>query len=225
MACRRLQKVTGGSPWKAPPVVLRGPMKERSTACLVHGSIDVNTWLRSPPSVDGARPPSCPSCGAAGRRLGAPIGMVGHGVRRRQVRGPTRFGEAPSVQIVIARRYRCRVCSRAVTVLPRGVIPGRQFHAAAIAFACLLLGLGRLALTAVRRRVAPGTTYEDGWPALRRWLRAIQTGRLLAFVRPWPVGLALAKCAERVATTVMAFAPYAVESAEERLFRGIALAA
>lgn len=204
------------------------PMKERSESCLVHRSIDVNIWVRSPPGVDEARPAKCPHCGEAGRPSGEPLGMVGHGMRRRQIRGPTRPGVAPSIEVILARRYRCRGCRRTATVVPKGVVAGRHYSATAIALACFLVGLCKLGLEEVRRRVAPGSTYEAGWPVVRRWLRAIHAGRLLPFVRPWPTdraALDLRRGAERVATTVMALAPGPHANDEERLFAGIALAA
>lgn len=151
--------------------------------------------------------------------------MVGHGTRSRQIRGPARYGDSPSVRVIFVRRYRCRPCGRATTVIPRGLIARRHYATAAIVLACFLLGLRGLDLAQVRRQVAPGTTYEDGWPVVRRWLSAIRAGRLLSFVRPWPDDLDLRHRAERVAATVMAFAPGPYANDEERLFAGIALAA
>ncbi len=61
-------------------------MKERSESCLVHRAIDVNSWLRATPGVDEARPSKCPRCGAAGRPIGGPISLIGHGMRSRQIK-------------------------------------------------------------------------------------------------------------------------------------------
>lgn len=105
---------------------------------------------------------------------------------------------------------------------------GRHYSAMAIALTCFLVGLCKLGLAEVRRRVAPGCTHEPGWPVVRRWLRAIRAGRLLPFVRPWSTDTAaldLRRGAERVAATAMAFAPGSYANDEERLFAGIALAA
>jgi len=73
--------------------------------------------------------------------------------------------------------------------------------------------------------VAPGQTFESGWPAVGRWLAAIQSGTMFPSVRPWPAGVERRRQAERVAATVMAFAPSGVEGDEARLFAGAALAA
>lgn len=200
-------------------------MKERSTSCLIHASIDVNSWTAAPPSVNDVRPSKCPHCGAAGRPSGQPIGMVGHGTRVRQVRGPTRFGGNAALQLVVARRYRCRSCSRTATVIPRGLVARRHYGAAAIAFTLFLVGMRRRALTDVRSVVAPGGTYEAGWPVVRRWLRAIHDGDLFRFVRPHRADADLPHRAERVAATVMGFAPGGYATDEERLYAGIALAA
>jgi hypothetical protein len=150
--------------------------------------------------------------------------MVGHGTRSRQIRGPTRSGERPATRVILARRYRCRRCRRTTTVVPRGVVARRHYGATAIALACFLLGVSGLGVADVRRRVAPGITHEQGWAVVRRWLGAIHAGLLFPFVRPWPVDLDLPRRAERVAATVMAFAPGNYATDEERLFAGIALA-
>jgi len=200
-------------------------MKERSKSCLVHGTIDVNSWFIAPPKVDEARPSKCPHCGTAGRPSGDPLGMVGHGTRSRQIRGPTRPGESPAILVIRARRYRCRGCDRTTTVVPRGVVPRRHYGAPAIALACFLLGVSGLTVAAVRQRVAPGITHEPGWAVVRRWLAAVRARLLFPFVRPWPVDFDLPRRTERVATTVMAFAPGSYANDEERLFAGIALAA
>lgn len=151
--------------------------------------------------------------------------MVGHGVRSRQVRGPTEPGEEPRGHVIEVRRYRCRTCGRTVTVVPRGVVERRHYSAWAMALACWLWSFGHLSLGEVRRLVAPGRTDEPGWAAMGRWLRAVGAGRLFRCVRPWPAGFVPRQRAERVAATVMALAPAADGSAPARLFAGAALAA
>lgn len=197
----------------------------RNEASVIQASVDVNTWMRAVPDVDTVRPGSCPSCGAAGRPCGGPIGMVGHGVRSRQVRGPAGPGQTPSVHVLHVRRYRCARCGRSVTVVPRGLLARRQYAASAIALACLCWSFGRLTLAQTRERVAPGQTFESGWPAVGRWLAAIGTGTMLPSVRPWPAEVERRRQAERVAATVMALAPSGIEGDEARLFAGAALAA
>jgi hypothetical protein len=102
---------------------------------------------------------------------------------------------------------------------------GRQYAATAIALACLLWSFGRLTLGQTRGRVAPGRTFESGWPVVGRWLRAIEEGSMFPGVRPWPAGVERRRRAERVAATVMALAPSGIGGDEARLFAGAALAA
>jgi hypothetical protein len=199
--------------------------RNRNETSVIQASVDVNTWMRAVPDVDTVRPSRCPSCGAAGRPSGGPLGMVGHGVRSRQVQGPAGPGQSPSVRVLQVRRYRCARCKRAVTVVPRGLVARRRYAASAIALACLCWSFGQRTLEQTRGRVAPGQTFESGWPAVGRWLAAIGAGAMFSSVRSWPAGVERRRQAERVAATVMAFAPSGVEGDEARLFAGAALAA
>ncbi len=197
----------------------------QSSPGVVHATVDVNTWRAQTPDVDVVRPGRCPRCGAAGRPLGGPLGMVGHGLRRRQVRGPSRAGAEPEMVELDVRRYRCRSCEHTVTVVPRGVVGRRHYRASAIALACWLWSFGGLSLGHTRAQVAPGRTDEPGWAAVRRWLRAVGAGRLFASVRASPDGFTPRQRAERLAATMMALAPSSSGSPQERLFAGAALAA
>jgi len=197
----------------------------RSVHVVVHSSIDVKKWVKSPPSVDGCRPVRCPSCGAASRPVGQSLGLWGHGVRRRQLRGPRDAEGEPTIAIVEARRFLCRRCRATMTVLPRGAIASRHFSAGAIALACALYGLCGVCLSDTRRRVSPWRSDEAGWPALGRWLRRIEQGRLFRGVRPWPRGASWRTRAERVAATAMALAREDASSIEARTFAGASWAA
>jgi hypothetical protein len=52
-------------------------------------------WMQALPSVDLARPRSCPACGVASCPVGAPLRLVGHGVLERPFTGPTAPGQPP----------------------------------------------------------------------------------------------------------------------------------
>lgn len=108
-------------------------------------------------------------------------------------------------------------------MVPRGIVAQRHYCAGAIAFACLLLGLLGQSLEQVRRRIAPGRTVEPGWPVMRRWLEAVRQGRLFPFVRGFPPTAKISQRAERVATTVMAFASGTFANPEAHLYAGIEL--
>lgn len=113
----------------------------KNTSLIVHRELDVKDWLLRPPSVEAARPGACPTCDAAGRPVGGRVGLHGHGLRGRQVRGPIAV-EARSTEAVLAcRRYRCTACGAVVTVVPRGLEPRRHYGRAAICFALALWAL------------------------------------------------------------------------------------
>ena len=139
--------------------------------------------MQSPPSVEGARPGQCPGCGAASRPPGAGLGLHGHGLRDRQLRGPPAADAAATTQVLACRRYRCTGCGAVVLVVPRGVAPRRHYGHAAIAFALALWALGGAPAAAVRRRVCawPVTgAAATGWRTLRRWADAARTALGLA---------------------------------------------
>src|SRR5487761_2369842 len=126
--------------------------------------------------------------GAASRPLGGAMGLWGHGLRDRQMRGPVAADTAPATAVVRARRYRCRHCKVTLAVLPRGSLARRHYSAGAIVLACALYGMLGETLASTRGRISPWRSVEAGWPALERWLRAVERGVLFPRVRPWPRG-------------------------------------
>jgi hypothetical protein len=108
--------------------------------------------------------------------------LHGHGLRERHQWGSVELGAAAVLIALVARRYQCQSCGAIVLVVPRGVVCRRLYSAAAIALALALWGVKGLAAAEVRRRVSPfaivGATAAAGWASLRRWSRAVRTGRL-----------------------------------------------
>jgi hypothetical protein len=194
---------------------------KRSASVVVHSFIDVKSWAAATPSVKVARPACCPRCRVASRTPGEPLGLVGHGLRDRQVRGPIEPGARPSLLTLRARRYRCRHCTATVTVVPRGCVPARHYGAAAIALACMLYGMRGESLRATRVRVSPWRSTEPGWPVMRRWLRAIEGGAIFTRVRRCPGDWTARRRAERVAQIVLGAAD-AHGAIELRVFAGAA---
>ncbi|MDP8998709.1 MAG: hypothetical protein M3O46_01210, partial [Myxococcota bacterium] len=138
--------------------------------------------------------------------VGGRLGLVGHGLRSRQVRGPLTAAALAAVHTLRVRRYLCRPCAATVTVLPRGATRARHFSATAIALACTMYALCGASLRATRERVSPWRSAEPGWPAMGRWLDAIGRGSIFASVRPWPARWARRHQAERVAQDALAMA-------------------
>jgi hypothetical protein len=183
----------------------------QSSSRIVHIGIDVKTWISRLPTVDDARPGTCPRCGAASRRAGGGITLHGHGVRRRDQWGPPAAAAPPIAGEVTGRRYRCTACGALLVVLPRGVLPRRLYSAAAIALALALWSVEHCAPAEVRARVSPwrivGAAAAGGWASLRRWARAVRGGALFAGVRASPGEAGLREVAGRAATTLAAYAP------------------
>lgn len=156
--------------------------------------------------------------------------IIGHGLRDRQVRGPTAASEASSTRTILIRRYRCCVCDAIMMVVPRGIVARRHYGASAIGLALLLLGVNGLDERAVRGRVCTErVTYDDcrRWPALRRWIAAIDDRRLFVCVRGSPLEATRSQRAARAAMTLVAHAPSSLResSLEEQVIAGAALAA
>jgi len=171
-----------------PPVVLRTQLDgKRSKHGIVHCPIDVKFWLSSTPTVEQARPACCPHCGRAGHPVGGLVGLVGHGVRQRQLRGPLEPGPRSAVVILVVRRYRCRWCRHTVTVVPRGVVALRHYGGYAIAAAFWMYGMGNQSIEQTRDVIGAGDRCEAGWPSLGRWADAVASGQMFRGVRapPW----------------------------------------
>jgi hypothetical protein len=153
---------------------------------VVQSALDLKRWLERPPSVDEARPASCPACQAASRPVGGSLKLQGHGTRERQVRGPLSPDEAATTVVLAVRRYRCVRCGAVIVVVPREVRAGRLYSVAAIGFALALWGLVQASAVEVRRRVCPaaivGPAAAMGWATLRRWARAVRRGKLFSSV-------------------------------------------
>lgn len=114
-------------------------------------------------------------CGEASRPVGGGLGMHGHGLRDRQVRGPLDPEGPPTWVVIACRRYTCTACDAILTVVPRGIAPRRHYGFAAISMALALWAIVEAPIAEVRRRVcASRLTVEcpTRWPALERWARA-----------------------------------------------------
>jgi hypothetical protein len=192
--------------------------------------VGVKAWLAAVPAVDSVRPGMCPCCGRAGNPPGMQIGIIGHGLRERQQRGPLVASGAPQVVTVQVRRYAC-MCGAILMVVPRETLRGRLYTASAVAWAMALFGVERAAPADVRRRTSPwsvvGATAAAGWATLRRWVRAVRALQLLSKVRPMPPDFTDRQVAERAAMTAAAHAPpsMATLAISARAFAGGARAA
>jgi hypothetical protein len=151
----------------------------RSPQRFVHSTLECKFWLQKCPSVDEVRPARCVGCGGAAREPGRALGIIGHGVRDRQQRGPLTPGAAPTVEVVAVRRYLCRRCAAVMTVVPREVQARRHYSRPAITWALARLGLLGETAAAVRRATSPWPIMAtDGWRTLRRWIASARRGRL-----------------------------------------------
>jgi len=200
--------------------------RRQSGAGIVYSAIEVKKWAAELPAADRVRPTRCSRCGAASRPPGAPLGLVGHGVRERQVRGPTDATGEPVIRTLAVRRYRCLRCGGITTVLPRGLCARRHYSASAIGLSLCLFGMRGLSLAETRARVCPWRSgFEtERWTTLPGWLLAIEQGRLFSRVRPSPPGASRRQRAERAAATLCGLA-LCTGGVEARALEGAALAA
>ena len=164
---------------------------------LIHSRVEFKHWQEGVPEVDVVRPPRCLGCGAASRCPGKRLTVVGHGVRGRQLRGPTVVGREPELLDIGQRRFRCRRCRAVMVVAPGHVLRYRLFSSVAIVWALALYGVEGVPAAAVRRAINPltvvGASAARGWRALSDWAEAVCFRGLL------PVGRALWGAPQRVA--------------------------
>jgi hypothetical protein len=96
-------------------------------------------------------------------------------------------------------------------VVPRGVLPRRVYHAAAIAWILARIGLQGATTTTVREEVCPfktiGLSAADRWLAPVRFLIALQKGLLFAGLGRFPAELPRKQLAARAAMQLAALAP------------------
>jgi hypothetical protein len=190
----------------------------KSSPRIVHHALDVKGWLARPPTVESARPGACVECGAPSRPTGGGLGLHGHGLRDRQLRGPPR-ADAEAVWIVIAcRRYVCTRCEATMTVVPRGVAPQRHYGCAAIAMALALWAIVGSPVAEIRDRVCAWRVSDESrarWPTLRRWARSARAALD-------DTSLTLRAAAARAAQRAMGRAPPALRLAapEAQAFAG-----
>jgi len=190
---------------------MREVRRNRSRERIVASALDVKAWLAREPTAEEARPGRCPACGEASRPAGRRLGLWGHGLRERQQRGPLEVGAPAQTVVIRERRYQCQECAALIAVVPRGVLRGRHYSAAAIGLALALFGVVGMSLAAVRRRVSPwaviGETATTTWLTVRRWIRAIRERRLFGKIRTTPATWSARRVAERAAMTIEALAP------------------
>ena len=209
---------------------MKGIQADGAVSKIIASGLDVKTWLLAVPDVDSVRPGMCPCCGRAGSPTGRPLGIIGHGLRERQQRGPLLAGGVPVVVTVRVRRYACG-CGAILMVVPREILRGRLYMASAVALALALFGVEHLAQAKVRQRTSPlaviGAAATTRWATLRRWVHAVRAGRLLSKVRPGPAAFTERQVAERAAMTAAAMAPpsFATVEISLRAFAGGARAA
>jgi hypothetical protein len=96
----------------------------------------------------------------------------------------------------------------------------------AIALALFVFGKVGSTATVATTRIGSWARGPSAWRTLRRWISAIDAGRLFPCVRASPSGWSARQRAERAAMTVAALVPATFAAEEDaRVFAGAALAA
>jgi len=177
--------------------------QNQSKAKIVQSQLEIKRWLEKTPSAEEVRPGCCPACKAPSRPPGLPLGLWGHGLRSRQLRGPLEPNGPPQLVEVQLRRYLCRCCKATVTVGPRGVLPRRLYAAGVIALALCLYGLLGWNAFSIREKICPWTVMghaaPGGWATLLRWIADVKASKLLPAIRPCPAEFRPRQVAERAA--------------------------
>jgi hypothetical protein len=134
---------------------------------------DVERWLRQMPTVEEARPATCPLCGVPSRPVGAGLGLHGHGVRSRQAWGPLSTEAEPEIHDVPVRRYQCQSCGQTITVAPESMARRYLYMVTTMAAALWEWGRRREPARRVRQRLSPlriqGASRPGRWDSLSRW--------------------------------------------------------
>lgn len=131
----------------------------------------------------------------------------------------------PSTRTLLVRRFICRSCAAVITVLPRQILARRHFSAGAIGLALFVYGKLRGTAAHVAERVGLWGRGPGAWRTVRRWLAAIEDGRLFQGVRSSPGDWAPRRRAERAAMTLAARSLLPETAPEEaRVFTGAPVA-
>ena len=141
----------------------------------------VKRWEQEAPPLTEVRLTHCRWCEVPSAPVGAALNLIGHGKRRRQLRGPLEPEGSAQVVEVWVRRLWCRCCEGTMTVWPPRMVPRRYYSGSAMLMALALWSIVGLSAGETRERVNPwrhrGASVE-GWASLRRWVKAAQQGRL-----------------------------------------------
>ena len=193
---------------------------------MIQCEVEIKAWLRETPKVAAVRPPTCVACGCASSPVGERLRVHGQGVVARQVRGPLSADGRPALVTLAARKYECQMCGAVMTVVPRGLLRGRQYSGQAIALALWLFIVAGLSGVAVRARISPwavtGRSGRRGWAQLYRWRTDVR--KLFRTLRPVPEGPPH-ESVRRVLLTLVALAPAGLTELwdEARVFAGAAM--
>jgi hypothetical protein len=133
--------------------------------------------------------------------------LEGHGTRERQALGPMTYNAAPTMVVIVARRYRCNACRAVSVVVPREVRAKRLYIASAMALALALWGHAKMSAKAVREHVNPAKITGNcsiGWATLRRWAKDVAHGKLFVDLPHPPIGAKLRDVAATAAAALAA---------------------
>jgi len=112
-----------------------------------------------------------------------------------------------------------------VTVVPRQVVPRRHFSAGAIAIALFVFGSERSPAAVAAERIGSWARGTGAWRVLRRWIDAVDEGRLFRRVRAALPDWSPRRRAARTAVAIGALVPAMFAATElGRVFEGAAVA-
>jgi hypothetical protein len=176
------------------------------------------------PTVEEARPATCPLCGTPSRPVGSGLGLHGHGVRSRQVWGSLSPEAEPEIHDVPVRRYQCQSCDQTLTVAPEAMARRYLYMVTTIVTALWRWGARREPARRVRQQLCPlrvqGEARPGRWASLFRW--TVQYERFCPQVAPSlrravATGEPVREQAAQVSMVLAAFddSPFSVDGATE----------
>ena len=156
-------------------------------SCIVTSALTERAWTKRLPEAVGVRPAHCVRCRRGAFEDGR-VSIHSHGTRLRHQIGPVEYGQSVERRVVVARRFRCdrSGCGTVMLVVPRSVVPKKQYSAGAIASAVANWS-GYLAPTSSADAESEHTVRPSSrWRQPERWAAEVFSARLFEAVPRHP---------------------------------------
>jgi hypothetical protein len=157
-------------------------------SCIVKSALTERAWTkRLPSAVVGARPAHCVRCRRGAFEDGR-VSIHSHGKRLRHQIGPVEYGQSVERRVDVARRFRCERsgCGTVMLVVPRSVVPKKQYSVGAIASAVAIWNGYRAPTPAVDAESEQTVRPSSRWRQPEQWAADVFSERLFEAVPRHP---------------------------------------